>query len=129
MTQQALFHDSIYDAIGADIAVIGGVKKVAGLLWPNTDGAARLRACLSPEHAQKLDPEEILAIKRLARDAGSFATVHYESQQLGYRFEWISPEDEADQVRRELSEGMKFLKRKFEQLERAEQRPSLKVAR
>ncbi len=99
--QAALFHDSIYDALAADVAAIGGVKKAAALLWPtNSDAAGRLRACLSTEHAQKLDPEEILSIKRFARDAGSFATVTYESQALGYKLEWLRPEDEKAELQR-----------------------------
>jgi hypothetical protein len=132
MQQTALFHDSIYDALAADVMACGGHKKVAAKLWPSQDTSAatqKLRSALNPEQAQKLCAEEIQLIKRMARDAGSFATLTYESQDLGFRFEWISPEDEADSTRREIAEGMKFLKRKFEQLERAEQRPPLKAVR
>lgn len=101
--QAALFHDSIYDALSADVAAIGGIKKTAALLWPNnSDAAGRLRACLSLEHAQKLDIEEILAIKRLARDVGSFATVTYEAQELAYKVEWIKPEDEKAELQRQV---------------------------
>jgi hypothetical protein len=109
--QNALFHDSIYDALAADIAAIGGVKKAAPLLWPNnSDAAGRMRACLSPDHAQKFDPEEVLAIKRLARDCGSTATVTFESQQLGYRFEWTAPEDEQAKLMRDFITSVRELK-------------------
>jgi hypothetical protein len=108
--QAALFHDSIYDAIGADVAAVGGIKKTAALLWPNnSDAAGRLRACLSVEHPQKLDPEEILTIKRLARDVGSFATVNYEAQALAFRVEWIKPEDEKAELQRQVIEMGKKL--------------------
>jgi hypothetical protein len=101
--QGALFHDSIYDAIGADVAAVGGIKKTAAMLWPNnSDAAGRLRACLSLEHPQKLDVEEILTIKRLARDVGSFATVTYEAQALAFRVEWIKPEDEKAELQRQV---------------------------
>lgn len=117
--QTALFHDSIYDAIGADIAAIGGIKKTAAMLWPtNADSAGRLRACLSLEHPQKFDPEEILTIKRLARDVGSFSTVNYEAQELAFRVEWIKPEDERDQLRREFVE----MGKRIEQIARKLQR-------
>ena len=113
--QAALFHDSIYDALGADVAAIGGIKKTAALLWPNiSDASGRLRACLSLEHAQKLDIEEILAIKRLARDVGSFATVNYEAQELAFKVEWIKPEDERAQLQREFIE----MGKRMEQLAR-----------
>lgn len=107
MTHQgALFHDSIYDALGADVAAIGGIKKAAALLWPtNSDAAGRLRACLSTEHAQKLDAEEILSIKRFAKEAGSFATVSYEAQILSFKIEWIKPEDQQAETLREIHEG------------------------
>lgn len=117
--QHALFHDSILDAIAADVAAIGGVKKAAALLWPAvSDAAGRLRACLSPEHAQKLDPEEVLRIKALARDVGSFATVAYESQALGYRFEWTAPEDEQARLQREFIEMGKRMEQVLAQMNR-----------
>lgn len=101
--QGVLFHDSIYDALSADVAAIGGVKKTAALLWPiNADAAGRLRACLSTGHAQKLDAEEILSIKRFAKDACSFATVTYEAQVLAFKIEWIKPEDEKAELQRQV---------------------------
>lgn len=110
MHQTALFHDSIYDALGADVAAIGGIKKTAALLWPtNTDAAGRLRACLSTEHAQKLDVEEVLSIKRLAKEVGSFATVTYEAQLLAFKIEWIKPEDEKADLQRQVIEMGKRL--------------------
>lgn len=108
--QGVLFHDSIYDALGADVAAIGGVKKTAALLWPtNADAAGRLRACLSTEHAQKLDAEEILSIKRFAKDAGSCATVTYEAQVLAFKVEWIKPDDEKAELQRQVIEMGKRL--------------------
>ncbi|MDP9090173.1 MAG: hypothetical protein M3O26_15685 [Pseudomonadota bacterium] len=103
--QPALFHDSIYEALAADVAALGGIKKCAPILWPtNSDAASRLRSCLSLEHPQKLDPEEVMSIKRLARDVGSFATVNYEAQALAFKVEWIKPEDEKAQLYREFIE-------------------------
>lgn len=113
--QAALFHDSIYDALNADVSAIGGVKKTAQLLWPiNADAAGRLRACLSTEHPQKLDPEEVVSIKRLARDVGSFATVTYESQALGFKVEWLRPDDEKAELQRQVIE----MGKKLEQIAR-----------
>lgn len=108
--QTALFHDSIYDALHADVAAIGGVKKAAALLWPNnSDAAGRLRACLSIEHAQKLDAEEILTLKRLAHNVGSSATVTYEAQQLGFEVTWISPEDANAKLQRAFVDAVNEL--------------------
>lgn len=110
--QVALFHDSIYDALAADVAAIGGIKKAAAMLWPtNSDAAGRLRACLSAEHAQKLDPEEVMTLKRLARDVGSTATVAYESQMLGYDVEWIKADDAHAELQRQFNDSVKMLER------------------
>src|SRR5688572_26859216 len=110
MMQSDLFHDSIYDALGADIAAAGGVKKVAALLWPaKEDAAGRLRACLSVEHSQKLDADEILKIKKLARAAGSNATVNYEAQQIGFAITWLEPETERDELDRRIAASLESL--------------------
>lgn len=120
MQQMALYHDSIFDALGADIAAAGGVKKVAGMLWPGIEpslAATRLRACLNPEHAQKFDPQEVLQIKRLAQEAGSSATVQYEAQQLGYVVTWVEPEDELERIERENNDLLKQIARHMERAE------------
>lgn len=101
MNQRALFHETIFDAIGADIAAAGGFKTVASKLWPAeaiTSAANKLRNAINPEQAQKLCPQEVLQIKRIAREAGSTATIDYEAQQLSYRVEWIEPEDELKEL-------------------------------
>lgn len=117
--QPALFHDSIYDALNADVAALGGVKKVAPQLWPAvSDAASRLRSCLSLGHAQKLCPEELLALKRLARSVGSNATVTFEAQQLGFEVTWLSPEDERAKAQREFTASVARL----EQIARGLQR-------
>lgn len=118
--QAALFHDTIFDAIGADIAAIGGFKVTAGKLWPAenpTTAAAKLRNAINPEQAQKLCPQEVLQIKRFAREVGSFATINYEAQQLGYSVTWIDPEDELERIERENNELLKELLRRQERLE------------
>jgi hypothetical protein len=116
MNQTALFHDSIYDALGADIAAAGGFKAVAAKLWPSADltaAANKLRNAVNPEQAQKLCPEEVLRIKRLAQDAGSSATVQYEAAQLGYVCTWVEPEEEAVRTQRRVVEAMEQLQREL----------------
>lgn len=117
MNQAALFHDTIFDALGADIAAAGGFKVVAGKLWPAeniTTAATKLRNAVNPEQAQKLCPEEVMQIKRLALLAGSSATVQYEAQQLGYAVSWIEPEDELQRIERENNELLKALTKRME---------------
>lgn len=130
MNQTALFHDSIADALGADIAAAGGFKVVAGKLWPaDSNATQKLRNCLNAEQPHKLSPDEVLQIKRLAHVAGSTATIDYEAQQLGFKVEWLSPQDEADQLRREVRDLLADVSRKLERVERAEQRVSIQAVR
>ncbi len=133
MNQVALFHETIYDALGADIAAAGGFKVVAGKLWP-TEGtataAAKLRNSINPEQPHKLCADEVLAIKRLAREFGSTATVDYEAQQLGFQVAWVDPKDEADELRRRIADQLATLNRMVGRLERADERASgLKAVR
>lgn len=120
------------EALAEDIKALGGRKKVAARLWPGDDEETandRLKAALSPGHRQALKPSEVLKIKMWARDAGSYALVNFEANELGYRIEWINPVDEADQIRRELRDEFRSLNQKMDRLERVEQRATLKVAR
>lgn len=117
MNQTALFHDTIYDALGADIAAAGGFKVVAGKLWPAespTSAAAKLRNAINPDQQQKLCPEEVMRIKRLALEVGSSATITYESHQFGYLVQWIEPEDELQRIERENNELLKALTKRME---------------
>lgn len=125
MNQSALFHDTVYDALGADIAAAGGFKTVAGKLWPTDSGSAataKLRNALNPEQPHKLCPDEVLAIKKLAYEVGSTATVDYEAAQLGFQATWIDPKDEADELRRDVRELLATVNRKLDRIERADER-------
>lgn len=117
MNQRALFHETVFDALGADISASGGFKVVAGKLWPTespTTAAAKLRNAINPEQPHKLSPDEVLAIKRLAKEHGSFATVNFEAQELGYTPTWIDPEDELERIERENNELLKALTKRLE---------------
>lgn len=132
MLQNKLFHDSIYDALGADVAACGGIKKVAGMLWPaleTTVAAARLRSGLNPEHAQKLDPEEVMRIKRIAKEHESTATVEYEDAQLGKESAWINPEDEAAKIDREINEKLDVIVRQLQRRDSLRSKSQLRVAK
>ncbi len=125
MSQQQLFYETLFDAIGADIAAAGGFKAVASKLWPAeslTTSSARLRNALNPEQPQKLCPDEVLQIKRLAYEHGSTATVDYEAQQLGYQCVWVDPKDEAAELRREVRDLLATVSRKMDRIERADER-------
>jgi hypothetical protein len=106
MHQPALFHDSIFDALGTAVQAAGGVKKVSAALWPTLDTAsatARLRGALNPDHAQKLCPLEVLAIGRLAKAAGEHSVMRYLAAEWGYAEpQPIEPADQAQQLDTEI---------------------------
>lgn len=130
MNQNELFHETIYDALGSDIAAAGGFKVVAGKLWPTeSNAAAKLRNSINPDQPHKLCGDEILAIKRLAREAGSTATVDYEAQQLGYQVTWVDPADQAEELQRRIAEGMDTLTRMVGALQKVQERAALKAVR
>jgi selenocysteine lyase/cysteine desulfurase len=125
MNQKALFHETIFDALGADILAAGGYKTVAAALWPSegiTSASNKLRNAVNPEQAQKLCPEEVLQIKRLAQECGSSATVQYEAQQLGYVCTWVEPEDELERIERENNELLKALTKRMERADQLRSR-------
>jgi hypothetical protein len=103
MEQTALWYENFFDAIGAAVQAAGGTKRVAGKLWPTLDqttAAARLRGCLNVDHAQKLDPDELLAISRLAREAGDNSIMEFQARELGYELKPLAPEEAKKRVKR-----------------------------
>lgn len=86
MQQNTLWFDVILDAVGGCVQAAGGVKRVASKLWPTlsqSSAEARLRCCLNPDHAQKLDPDELLAIALLGREVGCFTIMEFMARELG----------------------------------------------
>lgn len=101
--QQDLWHDTIFDALGASVQAAGGVKKVASKLWPaldSTSATARLRAGLNPEHAQKLCLLEVQMILRLAMEAGDASVMQYLARDLGCEFTVLSPAEAKKRLKR-----------------------------
>jgi len=74
-----------------------------------TLAAQKLRSCLNADHSQKLDIEELLLIKALAKETGSQATISYEAQQLGFAVTWLEPDDERSSLDRRIADGIESL--------------------
>lgn len=103
MQQSELWHDTIFDALGAAVQAAGGVKRVAGKLWPALDSSsatARLRGCLNPEHAQKLCPEEFVMIGELAREAGECSIGAFLARAWGCEFKLLAPQEAKKRAKR-----------------------------
>lgn len=84
---QPLFLEDIYDALQALVQRLGGAKVVAGKLWPHKpieQARQQLLDCLNRDNSRKLDLDELLALLRMAREAGFHDTKHWIDVDLGY---------------------------------------------
>lgn len=114
--QQALFHDSLTDALTDCVRALGGNKAVGKSLWPekSVDDARRaLLDCLNPDRAQRLSPDQVLWVLREARKVSCHAAMTYIARECGYADpQPIEPEDERAALQREFTQSV----RKFEGL-------------
>ena len=105
MQQESLFHEDIFDAIKTDIQRLGGNKKVGSMLWPKLSpekAGEKLASCLNRARQEKLDPEEILFIKREAVRVGSLAILTYEAEFVSIHAPVIiEPEDEKAKLQKD----------------------------
>lgn len=103
MQQSALWFDVFLDAVGGAVQAAGGVKRVASKLWPTlsqSSAEARLRCCLNADHAQKLDPDELLSIAKLGREAGCDSVMEFMARELGYELKVLTPVESKKRAKR-----------------------------
>jgi hypothetical protein len=116
--------ESLNDALIECVKACGGSKAVGVALWPakGVEAAQRqLLACLNPERNEKLGPDEVLHLLRLARARGCHAGMQYLAEALSYGEPVpIEPKDEADELRRQLLEMGRDLQSKLSRLEQLE---------
>lgn len=121
--QQALFHDTVADALGSAVVAIGGMKRAASLLWPAdplTRSEARLRACLNAERAEKLSPDEVIRLAKLAREAGDHSVMTYLAHELGYEIKPTTPEDELAALQQRYIDAAENIARISAQIQRVQ---------
>lgn len=120
-----LVHECLNDALRECVAVCGGLKAVGSTLWPEKDADAagrQLSDCLNDAKREKLSPEQVLLVLRLARERGCHAGMHYIARELGYTEPSpVEPEDARAQLQREFIETAKRMERLAAQIERAGQ--------
>jgi hypothetical protein len=103
MHQNALWPDTIYDALGAAADAAGGKKRAANKMWPTLSAdiaAARLRGSLNVDHAQKLDPDEFVALMRLGKEHGNHSVMEWLARDLGYEVKPLSPVEAKKRAKR-----------------------------
>ena len=117
----SLFHESLSDALRECISACGGLKVVGKLLWPEKDadvGGRLLSDCLNESKREKLSPEQVILILRLARKRGCHAGIMFIARDLGYSDPSpIEPEDEKARLQREFIEASRHMARLAERIE------------
>jgi hypothetical protein len=87
MDQPPLFVESIYDALRSIVQHCGGAKSIGARLWPQKsvdDARRQLLDCINPERSEKLDPEQMILLLRLARECEYHVAKHYLDAETGY---------------------------------------------
>lgn len=101
-----MLDDSINDALIECVKAAGGSKAVGVAIWPakGVEAAQRhLLACLNPERHEKLGPDEMLLVLRMARERGCHAGMRFLCEALSYTPPVPTrPADEADELRRRV---------------------------
>lgn len=100
--------ESLNDALVDCVKACGGSKPVAHALWPSKplDAAQRhLLACLNESKPERLCPDDMLLLLRMARDRGCHVGMQYIAHALSYAEPVpIEPRDElADLIRQYIS--------------------------
>lgn len=119
--QPPLFFECTNDALREAVRASGGTKIVGPKLWPAKapDAAARLLAdCLNENRSERLDPDQVILIARLARERDCHAVMQHLAAELGYVATAIEPADEAAELQRQYVEATKSLLRMAERIER-----------
>lgn len=119
--QAKLFYDTIADAISDGVLAAGGWKVVAGKLWPAmkpSSAYARLKSCVSEDKDEKLSPDEVLLIAKLAKEQGNHAIIQFLAQELGYEVKEVQPRDELQSLLHESAELTKQVAARQQRIER-----------
>jgi hypothetical protein len=114
--------ESLNDALIECVKACGGSKKVGHTLWPGktVDAAQRhLLACLNEDKPERLCPDDLLHLLRLARAVGCHSGVEYIAEALGYaKPQPIEPKDELGDLLRQYLQQRDQDKNRDERLQR-----------
>lgn len=104
-----LAFESLTDCLIECVKAAGGSKQVGHRVWPEktVEAAQRhLLNCLNEGKAERLTPDQVILIARLAREHGCHAYAQFVAQSLSYSEPTpIEPRDEADELRRQFIEA------------------------
>lgn len=117
------------EALDSVVHALGGYKKVGVMLRPELEqkpnaAAQWLRDCLNPEKPERLNPDQVFMLLRLARTSDYHAAKHWMDAELGYeQGKPLKPEDEAGALQKRGADLVRELRVITERLERLAQPP------
>lgn len=127
--QPPLFVESVYDALKAIVAALGGPKVVGAALWPQKsvdDARTQLLHCLNPDRNDKLDPEQVVMLFRLAREADFHVAKHWLDSETGYLpSSPADPHDEQARLVTVIADAAQTMNRAMQTLDKLRDRPPL----
>lgn len=131
MTTDALFHESIDDALREVVSAAGGFKKVAALLKPDRspEAASRwLHDCFNESKPERLTPTQIMFLLRLGRQIGAHGAINYINRESGYHdARPLDPVDESAALQRAFMESVQVQKSILARMEKIGQPAPLAV--
>lgn len=95
------FFEDINDALRQAVKALGGNKAVGVKLWPEktaTAAAQSMSDCLNPERREKLSPEQVVLILRMAREKGYHAAMQFIAFDTGYKATPVDPQTQKEQL-------------------------------
>lgn len=124
-------YESFNQALIECVKVAGGSKVVGHKLWPEkaVDAAQRhLLACLNEDKPERLSPEHLLMLLRLARDKGCLVGIDFMLGELSCApAQPIEPKDEIAELQRAFIESVNAQAKIAERIERAAGRVNVRA--
>lgn len=114
-------NESLNDALIECVKAAGGSKQVAAKLWPEKTMEAAQRHllnCLNEDKAERLAPDQVLFVLKLAREKGHHGGMTYIAACLGYTIPSpVDPRDEVAELQRQYIETARSLTKMAERIE------------
>ena len=119
--QESLFFEDVNDALRECVRALGGAKVVGAQLWPEKtveQAQQALLACLNSDRKERLTPEQLMMVLRLARAKGVHGPKQWIDGELGYQpSQPVEPADEIAELQREFIGATHRMERLAERLQ------------
>lgn len=127
--QEALFYESLEEALRDVVRALGGNKVVGPALRPDKtpDTAANwLRDCLNGDRRETLHPGHVMWLLREGRQKSCHAAINYINRECGYEdARPVEPSDELAGLQRQFIDASHAMQKMAERIESLTQ-PALK---